>query len=133
MKNEESLDLSILSELLILQEEGESDIIEEMMSFYLIDAAERLIDIRQALDLNDAQWLIKAIHKLKGSSSQMGAARMTSFCSEMGMNGQNIECQNLKDTLALMEEELIKFRQIVESKPWKKMSNLNSIFQPEVE
>jgi hypothetical protein len=72
MSREDTLDLSILSELLILQEDGESDIIDEMMSFYLIKAVERLKDIRNAMDLNDDQWLMKTAHKLKGSSPKWG-------------------------------------------------------------
>ena len=120
MSREDTLDLSTLSELLILQEDGESDIIDEMMSFYLIEAVERLKDIRNAMDLNDDQWLMKTAHKLKGSSSQMGAARVASLCSRLRESETEEERENI---LSLLREEFDVFRGIISGKPRRKMSS----------
>ncbi len=120
MNREDPLDLAILSELLILQEDGESDIIDEMMSFYLTEAVDRLKDMRSAMDINDDQWLMKTAHKFKGSSSQMGAARVAALCSRMGESGREEDRENI---LSLLKEEFDVFRGIVSGKPWRKMSS----------
>jgi len=77
------LDQSVLDELRSLQEPGGSDLIDELIKLYLDDLPNRVEGIRNAIAIKDSPGLRREAHRLKGSSQQMGAARLAAFCFEL--------------------------------------------------
>lgn len=122
MNNEKSIDLSMLSGLLYLQEEGEPDVVEEMMSVFLSDAPSLVSDIRNAVERSDAESLSMAAHRFKSSSFQMGAARMGELCLQLENKGEEGELSGTKELFVELEQEFEVFQKIVATKPWKELT-----------
>jgi two-component system, sensor histidine kinase and response regulator len=78
-----SVDYSVLKGLRELQEEGEPDILEELVELFLEDAPSQLKTLREATEKDDAQSVERTAHTLKGSCGNMGAVRMEALCSEL--------------------------------------------------
>ncbi|MBI4583568.1 MAG: Hpt domain-containing protein [Planctomycetes bacterium] len=79
----ESLDLKVFLSLRSLQEEGEPDILEEVIQTFLEDTPQRLAALREALADHDWTLLGKAAHTLKGSSRNLGAKRLGDLCLKL--------------------------------------------------
>ncbi len=84
-----SLDENVLDELRGLQEPGGPDIFSELIQLYLDDLPERIDGLRAAVETRDSAALRKEAHRLKGSSQQMGAARLSALCLELENLGRN--------------------------------------------
>jgi signal transduction histidine kinase/DNA-binding response OmpR family regulator len=80
---EEPLDRSVLASLRELQEEGEPDILEELMGLFLSDAPPQLAALREAVEAGDARSVERVAHDLKGSSGNMGAVGIEAICAEL--------------------------------------------------
>lgn len=82
------LDPSILESYRLLQEEGEPDLITELIDAFLADLEERLRVIRQAMAREDPLALRSAAHALKGSAGTVGATGLARRCGELETLGR---------------------------------------------
>jgi HPt (histidine-containing phosphotransfer) domain-containing protein len=80
---EDLLDRSVLAGLRELQEEGEPDILEEIVELFLTDVPPQLVALREAVEASDAHSVERIAHTLKGSCGNLGAVRMAAICSEL--------------------------------------------------
>ncbi|QIN80288.1 response regulator [Rubrobacter marinus] len=105
-----SVDRSVLGSLRDLQEEGEPDILVELIDLYLDDALARLEGIREAAAKGDAHSLERNAHTLKGSSQNMGATRMAALCAELQEAGRADDLSRAPELMDLLsaEFELVK-------------------------
>ena len=113
------LDRSVLAGLRELQEEGEPDILEELMGIFLAEATTQLAALREGARAGDASSVEGVAHALKGSSGNMGAVGMAALCQEIeeaGRSGNLADAPGLVSRLgeefgrvrAAFEEELAK-------------------------
>jgi two-component system, sensor histidine kinase and response regulator len=79
----DSIDRSVLESLRELQEEGEPDIISELVQLFVEDTPPQLAALREAVEASDAQSVERIAHTLKGSCGNMGAVRMAKLCEEL--------------------------------------------------
>ena len=77
------LDRSVLAGLRELQQEGEPDILEELIDLFLTDVLPQLVTLREAVEAGDAHSVERIAHTLKGSCGNMGAVRMEALCTEL--------------------------------------------------
>lgn len=82
------LDPSILDSYRPLQEDGEPDLITELVDAFLADLEERIRVIRQAIAQGDPAALRSAAHALKGSSGTVGATGLACRCGELETIGR---------------------------------------------
>ena len=71
------LDYAVLENLRSLQEEGDPDLLTELVEVFEEDAPPRLAAIREATERGDAPTVERAAHTLKGSSGNLGATKMS--------------------------------------------------------
>ncbi len=103
------LDPSVLDSYRLLQEDGEPDLITELIDGFLADLEGRLHAIRRAIAGGDAPALRSAAHSLKGSSGTVGAIGLAQRCGELealGREGRVDEAGPLLDDLAALIPEV---------------------------
>ncbi|MDP9474716.1 MAG: response regulator [Actinomycetota bacterium] len=108
------LDRSALDGLRELSGPGEPDILAELVGLFLEDAPPRLQTLREALAEGDARRVKEISHALKGSSSNMGAARMAEICAQLEDVGATGDLNKTSDLLDRLEKEFAKARSALE-------------------
>lgn len=101
----DSIDRSVLESLRELQEEGEPDIISELVQLFVEDTPPQLAALREAVDASDAQSVERIAHTLKGSCGNMGAVRMAKLCEELQGVGASGNLARVPELLDQLEAE----------------------------
>lgn len=94
-----------------LQQEGEPDIVAEMIGIYLNDTPVLLKSAREALAANDAKTLRRAAHSLKSTSANVGATRLSALCWELEESARLGDLQNAPAAVTEINAEYHHVRQ----------------------
>ena len=104
------LDRHVLEELASLQDPNGPDLLSELIQLYLIDLPDRIEGIRNAIEGGDSAALRREAHRLKGSSQQMGAARLAALCLELEELGKNLRAAEAMSFFTAAEREAARLR-----------------------
>ena len=88
-----------------LQEEGEPDILKELIELFLEDVPSQLEALREAEEREDAKSVERTAHTLKGSSGNLGAVRMAAVCAELEGIGRSGDLAPAPALISGLEEE----------------------------
>lgn len=83
------LDSATLQTLRSLQDEGDDDLVAELIDLFLDDAPARLAAVRDAVHGDDWPALASAAHGLKGSCGSLGALGMAEVCARLEQLGRH--------------------------------------------
>jgi two-component system, sensor histidine kinase and response regulator len=83
------LDRSVLTSLRELQEEGEPDLLSELIELFLADVPPKLVVLRDAAEAGDVHSVERIAHTLKGSCGNMGAVEMEELCKQLQEMGRS--------------------------------------------
>ena len=89
---------------------GMGDIIPRLIEIFLDTAPRDIEKAVAALRSSQATDLEDAAHKLKGSCSNLGAARLRDLCQQLEKLGRSGSLQSAPELLALVEEEFSRVR-----------------------
>ncbi|MDH3714505.1 MAG: response regulator [Gammaproteobacteria bacterium] len=103
--NDPVLNQSVLDSLRALQKRGKKDILARILGTYLERAPLLLQAIVTAVSGGDAEQIHQAAHSLKGSSANVGAARLAELCAELELLGRNKDTAKAPGLLADIETE----------------------------
>ncbi len=78
-----SVDWQVIDELRDLREEGEPDLLAELIEVFEADTAARLSALRDAVEKGDAEGLRRAAHALRGGSGSLGALRLSRLAEDV--------------------------------------------------
>ena len=92
----------MLAGLRELQEEGEPDILNELIELFLTGVPPQLIALKVA---GDAHSVERIAHTLKGSCGNMGAVRMETLCTEFEEIGRSEDLRAAPARISRLEEE----------------------------
>lgn len=100
------LDVRILEELRSL-DGGEGEILKGIVAIFEESAAQSLREIHEAFSEGNVDWLRRAAHSLKGSSSNLGAIRLRDLALSMETMGRDGDLGGVPGILASTERELV--------------------------
>jgi HPt (histidine-containing phosphotransfer) domain-containing protein len=66
-----------------MEEEGEPGFLAELAEMFVQDGNTRIDALRRAADAGEFESIERTAHGLKGSSSNMGAAKMAAICADL--------------------------------------------------
>lgn len=110
-KNTGSLNPDKIKEICSMQEPGKPDFLTELIDIYLRDSWALMEKIQRAADEDDAYVLKRAIHSLKGASSNLGATYLVQTCGEVELLLEDKKMESALPRLRDIETEYQRFRQ----------------------
>jgi len=99
----EIVDAAILASLRGLQDEGQPDLLVELIDMYLRDTPPRLIALREASVRSDGLALRRESHSLKGSSGAIGAVEMARLCARLEEHAASPALEGVAETVQSLE------------------------------
>ncbi len=104
----ECLDASVLASLGSLQRPGAPSLLERVVGLYLKHSPPQVEELRAALAAGDLSTLRRAVHTLKSSSANIGAARLSGLCRDFEAQLREGRPDDGADRLSMIEAEFSK-------------------------
>ena len=98
-----------------LRDLGDAELLAELAGMFFDDASSRLGELREAVEAGDAGGVERVAHTLKGSSGNMGAARMSAICADLQDVGASGDLARAPGLLEGLEEEFGRVRPALEA------------------
>jgi len=105
---------------------GDVDLLDQIISVFLSNAAIHLETLGQAVAVTDRPNLVATAHKLKGAALSVGAARLAAVAMRLETLGRNERFTAAADALSELHDELEAFRRsattrsaVKESRDWR--------------
>jgi HPt (histidine-containing phosphotransfer) domain-containing protein len=77
------LDMSVVEELLSFSDDGDPELLLDLILMFLDDGPAKLQAITEGLAVGDFGKMERAAHSLKGSSGNLGAKQLQDSCEKM--------------------------------------------------
>lgn len=87
-------------------DDGEGELLTEILGLYRDDAPGLVSRAREAIDAGNAKNMRAAAHTLKGSSANVGAKRLSSLCAQLQELGDGGTVEGGSDLLDEIGKEL---------------------------
>jgi HPt (histidine-containing phosphotransfer) domain-containing protein len=105
-KEEPCVDSSFLDGIRSLQNEGEPDVLTELINLYIRDSNAHMERVSQAFSQKDKALLRRSLHSLRGISGNLGATRFSKYCTELnGLLDLHTNFEGLEDWLPKLQRE----------------------------
>jgi len=111
----EPLDRMVLAELRNLQAEGEPDLVNELFEMFRAQFPALMADMRAAVAQRDAEQLKRLAHKVKGSSSNLGAQHLATLSDELEKQAERGTIDGVEAQLAQLAQEFDRVWQAFEA------------------
>jgi HPt (histidine-containing phosphotransfer) domain-containing protein len=109
------LDIAQLEVLRSLQEEGQPDLLSELVETYFTQAAPILGALRDAHDRGDSTTLARSAHALKGVSANLGVRRIVTLCTGLEERARAGELSGALAVIGHIDEELANARRALDA------------------
>lgn len=96
---------------LLKRVEGDEELLEELVHFFLDHTPRQLDKLRQALKAGDASALGEQAHAIKGAAASLSAEAVRLAAGSLEFSGKN---QNLEEAPALLEALIKEFARLQE-------------------
>lgn len=80
---EQVLDMAVVDELLSLTEDGNPELLLDLIQMFLDDGPRKVELVVQGLQAQDFEQMERAAHSLKGSSGHLGAHLLQEVCEQI--------------------------------------------------
>jgi HPt (histidine-containing phosphotransfer) domain-containing protein len=79
----EVLDMQVVEELMSLSDDGDPELLLDLIKLFLDDGPGKVASIEQGLAKGDFDQMERGAHALKGSAGNLGARLLQGVCEEM--------------------------------------------------
>jgi PAS domain S-box-containing protein len=86
--SDSTLDIAVLDNIRRLQRPGAPNLLHKVVSIFLAEGPELLKTMRGAIATGNDTALLRAVHKLKSSSANLGAVKLAELCKAMETQAQ---------------------------------------------
>ena len=93
----------VLPEELRQLAESDEDLVNEVLSVFQSDTADRIRKLRAALAQDDRQQVRHQAHAIKGSAGQVGATDVSELCRQLELYALTAETPVLHDLMERLE------------------------------
>lgn len=107
-KNDKHVDRGVLSALQEVMEEGYADLLD----IFLADSEARINVLRTT---DSTALLVATAHSFKGSSSNMGAVRLTELCHQLEQRAKDLPCAAVQELVGEIDREFAAIRPLYEA------------------
>lgn len=80
---EQILDMSVVEELLSFSDDGDPELLLDLIQMFLEDGPSKVSAVNEGLQTGDFDKMERAAHSLKGSSGNLGARLLQDACEQM--------------------------------------------------
>lgn len=101
MANDTLIDPEAIENLRALNPDDGDSFLRDIISIFLEDTPQRLVELRESLVTGDQARFIRAAHSIKGSSSNLGANQLRAVSEKLESKSKN---QGLGDVDTLLTE-----------------------------
>ena len=77
------LDMSVVEELLSFSDDGDPELLLDLIQMFLDDGPEKVRAVHEGLQAGDFEKMERAAHSLKGSSGNLGARLLQDTCEKI--------------------------------------------------
>ncbi|HHD56543.1 MAG TPA: response regulator, partial [Desulfobulbaceae bacterium] len=105
-ETDKRFDPTVFAKYRRIQQEGQPDIVAEIIESYLKSAQPLVQEMRAALGGGDAESLWRSAHTMKSSSGSVGAMKTAEICQELELRGRAGELAGCDQLLNELEQEL---------------------------
>lgn len=99
------LDPEAIDNLRALGAEGDDSFLKEIIAIFIDDTPIRLAELRQAFDAGDLPSFTRAAHSIKGSASNLGAARLRGLAEKLEHSSRQSGLDGLEPGIPAMQAE----------------------------
>jgi HPt (histidine-containing phosphotransfer) domain-containing protein len=103
--HDHALDPDVISALRALTTDGDSDVVNEVLTLFRDSAPERIAAISQACRSGDAVALQRTAHDFKGASGTIGAFGLQQCCKELELAAKSGSLSRAEMLLVLLRAE----------------------------
>ena len=90
------LDKRVLDELLSFADDGDPDLLTDLIQMFLDDGPAKVAAVHEGLAVGDFEKAERAAHSLKGSSGNLGAHLLQAVCEGLQLSTRNHEMATAK-------------------------------------
>ena len=96
------LDMAVVDELLSLSDDGDPELLLDLIQLFLDDGPAKIESLVQGLDEQDFDKMERAAHALKGSSGNLGAVLLQDSCEKMQEATRGKDFERSKELTPIM-------------------------------
>lgn len=86
--------------------DNDSDLELELLDLFVSDASLRIVEIKNAIALNDFQSIAREAHQIKGSGSNIGAVQIQLAAEKLEQMTCASQTENMMQIIAEIEDEI---------------------------
>lgn len=92
----EAINMDVVEELLSLSDQGDPELLVDLIQMYLDDGPNKLHEITEGLEQGDYDRVEKAAHSLKGSAGNLGAILVQGDCETLQMASRDGQVDTIR-------------------------------------
>ena len=108
---EQVLDMAVVEELLALSDDGDPELLLDLIQLFLADGPAKIESALQGLVEHDFDKMERAAHALKGSSGNLGARRLQEICERIQLATRKRDYASSKQLVPLMQQQFAEVQQ----------------------
>lgn len=108
------LDMKVVNELLSLSDDGDPELLLDLIRLFLEDGPSKVTMISEGLQNTDFEKMERAAHALKGSAGNLGARLLQGSCEKMQTATRHKQLAEVRELTAQVQQNFVEARKALE-------------------